>query len=118
MLVLIVGRAQAEAFVLYLAPPTPSKRKKGRITTNPLMTTPRFDQRRLGIATETTMLAGYRFGLHSVVRHSLSWFVDMGLSSLALARQVRRAADHSILSDHVHLSLTPTHPMVRRHRGL
>ncbi len=79
MLVLIVGRAQAEAFVLYLAPPTPSKRKKRRITTNPLITTPRFDQRRFGIATEATMLAGYRLGFHSVGGHDISWLVDMAL---------------------------------------
>ena len=57
MLILIVGRAHAEAFVLHLAPPTPSKRKKRPITTNPLITTQRFDQRRFGIATERTMIA-------------------------------------------------------------
>lgn len=39
MLVFIVGIAHAEAFVLHLAPPTPSKRQKRRITTNPLLTT-------------------------------------------------------------------------------
>jgi hypothetical protein len=86
ILVLIVGIAQAEAFVLHLAPPTPSKRKKGYITTNPLIATRRFDQRCLGIATEATILAGYRFGFHAVVGHDLSWVVGMGLSSLALAR--------------------------------
>ncbi len=118
MLVLIVGRAQAEAFVLYLAPPAPSKRKKRRITTNPLLTTPRFDERRLGIATEATMFAGDRFGFHAVGGHSPSWFVDRGQSSLALARQVRRSANRSILYDQVHLSPTPTSPMVHRHGGL
>ena len=46
MLVLLVGIAQAEALMLHLAPPTPSKRKKRCITTNPLLTTRRFDQRR------------------------------------------------------------------------
>src|SRR5437899_10269768 len=72
MLVLIVGITQAEALVLHLAPPAPSKRKKRRITTNPLITTRRFDQRRCGIATEATMLSGYRFGFHAVICHGLS----------------------------------------------
>ena len=69
MLVLIVGVTQAEALVLHLAPPAPSKRQKRCITTNPLITTRRFDQRRCGIATEATMLAGYRCGFHAVIRH-------------------------------------------------
>ena len=79
MLVLRMGIAQAEAFVLHLAPPAPSKRKRCCITTNPLITTRRFDQRRFGIATEATMLAGYRCGIHAVVRHGLSLCVGMGL---------------------------------------
>jgi hypothetical protein len=62
MLVLIVGIAQAEALVLHLAPPAPSKRKNRRITTNPLLTTRRFDQWRCGDATEATMLSGYPCG--------------------------------------------------------
>ncbi len=74
MLILIVGITQAEAFVLHLTPPTPAQRKKCRITTNPLSTTRRFDQRRFGIATEATMLAGNRFGFQSVVRHGLSLY--------------------------------------------
>ena len=79
MLVLIVGIAQAEALMLHLAPSPPSKRKKRRITTNPLITTRCFDQWRFGIATETTMLASDRFGFHSVVGHDRSLFMDMGL---------------------------------------
>ena len=79
MLVLIVGRAQAEAFVLHLAPPTPSKRQKRRITTNPLITTRGFDQRRLGIAAEATMLTGDWLGFHSVLSHGLSLSVGIGL---------------------------------------
>ena len=71
MLVLIVGIAQAEALVLHLAPPAPSKRQKRRITTNPLITTGRFDQWRCGIATEATMLAGNRLGFQAVVRHGV-----------------------------------------------
>ena len=116
MLILIVGITQAEAFVLHLAPPTPSKRKKRRITTNPLITTRRFDQRRCGIATEATMLAGNRLGFHAVVRHGLSLCVGMGLSCRARTRQVHRAAHRSILSHHVHLNLIP--PMLCRHGGL
>ena len=116
MLVLIVGIAQAEACVLHLAPPTPLKRKKRRITTNPLLTTRGFDQRRFGIATEATMLAGNWLGFHSVVGHDLSCFAAMRLSSLFLAPQVHRAADRSILSAHVHPSQTTS--MVGRHGGL
>jgi hypothetical protein len=58
MLVFIVGIAQAKALMLHLAPPAPSKREKRCITTKPLLTTRCFDQRRVGIATETTMLSG------------------------------------------------------------
>jgi hypothetical protein len=94
--------------MLHLAPSTPSKRKKRCITTNPLVTTRRFDQRRFGIAAEATMLASYRFGFHAVVRHGLSLFVALEVSWLALAHQMHRAADGSILSDHVHLNLTST----------
>jgi len=69
MLVLIVGITQAESLVLHLAPPAPSQRQKRRITTNPLITTRRFDQRSCSIATEATMLAGYRCGFHAVISH-------------------------------------------------
>jgi hypothetical protein len=75
MLVLIVGITQAEALVLHWAPPAPSKRKKRRITTNPLITTRRFDQRRCGIAPEATRLSGYRLGCQAVICHGLSRFV-------------------------------------------
>ena len=95
-LVLRVGIAQAEAFVLHLAPPAPSKRKKCCITTNPLITTRRFDQRRFGIATEATMLAGYRCSIHAVVCHDLSLCVGMGLRGRERAHQVHRTANHSI----------------------
>ena len=108
MLVLIVRIAQAEAFVLHLAAPTPSKRKKGRITTNPLLTTRRFDQRRRRIAAESTMLAGYRFGFHSVISHGLSLFVGIGLSSRELAHPMHGSANRSIPCDHVHLNPRPT----------
>jgi len=107
MLVLIVGIAQAEALVLHLAPPASSKRKKRCITTNPLITTRRFDQRCFGIATEAAMLAGYRFGFHAVVRHGLSLCGGRGLGGRERAHQVHRRANHSILSAHVHPNLPP-----------
>ena len=108
MLILIVGITHADAFVLHLAPPTPSKRKKRRLTTHPLITPPRFDSRRFGIVTETTRLAGNRLGFHSVGPPRFSWLVDRGRLSLVLACQVHGAANRSILSDHLHLHPKPT----------
>src|SRR4030095_1387332 len=43
VLILIVGIAHTKAFILPLASPPASKRHKGRITTDPLLTTRRFD---------------------------------------------------------------------------
>jgi len=57
---LIVAIAPADAVGFHLAPPTPSKRKKYRLTTHPLTTTPRFDPPRFGIATEAPLRAGNR----------------------------------------------------------
>src|SRR5467141_3770949 len=74
MLILIVGIAQAKALMLHLTSPAASKRHKGRIATYPLLTTRRFDQRRGGITTKPTMLAGNRFGFHPVVSHGLPVF--------------------------------------------
>ena len=110
MLILIVGIAQAAAFVLHLAPSTPSQRKKRRITTNPLLTTRRFDQRRCGIATETTMLASHRFGFHAVVCHDPSLVAGMGRhvsSSLARCTVLRTALASLILS----ISTRPSWPV-------
>ena len=70
MPILIVGIAQAKALMLDLAAPAASKRHKGRIAAYPLLTTRRFDQRRLGISTKPTMLAGNRLGFHAVVSHA------------------------------------------------
>src|SRR5713101_3278602 len=67
--ILIVGIAQAKAFVLDLATPATSKRHKRRIATNPLLTARRLHQRRLGIATEAAMLADNWLGFHAVVSH-------------------------------------------------
>ena len=69
----VVGRAQRKAFMLNLAASATSKRHKGRITTDPLLTTRRLHQRRRGIATETTMLAGNRLGFQPVVRHGIAF---------------------------------------------
>jgi hypothetical protein len=67
MPILIVGIAQAKALMFDLASPAASKRQKGRSAAYPLLTTRRFDQRRLGIATKPTMLAGNWLGFHAVV---------------------------------------------------
>ena len=69
MLILIMGVAQTQALVLDLTTSAASKRKKRRIATYPLLTTRCLHQRRRGIATETTMLAGHRLGFHAVVSH-------------------------------------------------
>src|SRR5262249_10805539 len=73
MFILIMGVAQTKALVLDLTTPAASKRQKGRIATDPLLTTWRPHQRRRGIATETTMLAGNRLGFHPVVRHGVAF---------------------------------------------
>ena len=69
MPILIVGITQAKALMLDLAAPAASKRHKGRIATDPLLTTRRFDQRRFGSAAKPTMLAGNQLGFHAVVSH-------------------------------------------------
>lgn len=69
MLILIMGIAHAEALMLHLTSSTATKRHKGGITTYPLLTTRRFHQWRLGIATETTMFARNGLGFHTVVGH-------------------------------------------------
>src|SRR5215470_15532814 len=64
------------------------------------------------------MLAGNRCGFQAVVCHGLSLSMGMWLFGLALARPVHLGADRSILSDHVPLNPTPTHPRAGRHGGL
>ena len=71
MLILIVGIAQAKAFVLDLTIAATLKRQISRIATDPLLTTRCFDQRRLGIAAKSTMLTGNRFGFRTVVCHGV-----------------------------------------------
>src|SRR5712691_11331069 len=71
MPILIVGITQTKALMLDLASPPASKRYKGGIATDPLLTTQRCDQRRCGITAKPTMLAGNRLGFHPVVRHVL-----------------------------------------------
>ena len=73
MFILIVGVAHTQAFVLDLTTSTASKRQKGRIATNPLLTTRRLHQCCRGIATEATMLAGNRLRFHAVRRHDVSF---------------------------------------------
>jgi hypothetical protein len=75
MLILIVGIAQAKAFMLHLTSPATAKRHKGRIATYPLITTRRFDQRGPGIATKPAMLTGNLFRFHPIVGH---WFPLLG----------------------------------------
>jgi len=74
MLILIVGIAQAKAFMLHLTAPAAPKRHKGRIATYPLLATRRFDQRSLGIATKPAMLTGNRLRFHAVVGHGFPLF--------------------------------------------
>jgi len=69
MVILLMGIAHAQAFVLDLTPPAASKRHKRRIATYPLLTTRGVHSRRRGIATDPAMLAGHRLGFHAVVGH-------------------------------------------------
>jgi len=62
--------------MLHLTSSATAKRHKGRITTDPLLATRRFDQRGLGIATKATMLTSNRLGCHAVVGHRLPLLGD------------------------------------------
>jgi len=75
MLILIVGIAQAKAFMLHLTSPPTAKRHPSRIATDPLLATRRFDQRSPGIATKAAMLPGNRLRFHTVVGHRLALHV-------------------------------------------
>ena len=101
VLSLIMGGAQTKAFVLDLTPPAASKRHQGRIATDPLLTTRGFHQRRRGITTETTRLAGNRLGFHTVVCHRMAcWGVGGPASSLVpAASEVPPTAHRSLLSE-------------------
>ena len=92
MSIFIVGITQTKALMLDLAAPAASKRQKGRIATDPLLTTRRFDQRRLGIATKPAMLASNRLGFHAIVSHKLPWCGRGGI------RFARRLAHRCIAS--------------------
>jgi len=72
MALIVVEMTGAIVFMLKLAIPTPPKGHEGRIATNPLLTTTRFDQWHLLTATEPAMLASNRFGFHTVVSQRLS----------------------------------------------
>jgi len=78
MLILIMGIAHAEALMLHLTSTATSKRHKGRITTDPLLTARRFHSRRLRIATEATMLTGNWLRFHAVISHGGSLFGGVG----------------------------------------
>ena len=93
MLILIVGIAQTQALMLDLTTPAASTRHKGRIATYPLLTTRRFHSRRRGIATEPTMLAGNRPGVHAVVRHEVAFSGGVGGFVILCARL--RGASHN-----------------------
>jgi hypothetical protein len=73
-LMALVGVAITGTLVcmLNLAVPPPAKGDKGGITTHPLLATARFDQWDPLTATEATMLASHRLGVHPVVSHGLS----------------------------------------------
>ena len=72
--------------MLHLTSPAASKRHKGRIATDPLLTTRRFDEWRLGIATEPAMLAGHRLGFHAVGRHRIAFSGGVGTVVMRRAR--------------------------------
>jgi len=75
-----MGIAQAEALVLDLTTSAASKRHKGGIATYPLLTTWGFHQGRLGITTESAMLAGNRRGFHAIVGHRMAFLGGVGSS--------------------------------------
>jgi hypothetical protein len=76
MLVLIVGIAQAKAFMLHLASAATAKRQIGRIATYPLLATRCFDECGPSIATKAAMLTDHRLGFHAVVGHWLPLLGD------------------------------------------
>jgi hypothetical protein len=82
MLILIVGIAQAKAFMLHLTSPAAAKRQIGRIATEPLITTRRFDQRGPDIATKLAMLTSHRLRFHAVVGHRVPLLGDASPSVL------------------------------------
>src|SRR5712692_3648397 len=90
MLILIVGVAQTQTFVLDLTPSAASKRHKGRIAPYPLLTTWRLHERRRGIATESTMLAGHWFGFHAVGSHGVA--CSGGVGGFVMLRACLRGA--------------------------
>ena len=90
MLILRVGVAQTQTFVLDLTPSAASQRKKGRIATYPLLTTWRLHSRRRGIATESTMRAGHGFGCQAVGSHGVA--CSGGVGGFVMPRTCLRGA--------------------------
>ena len=90
MLILVMRIAQAKAFMFHLTVSSASQRHKSGITTYPLLTTRRFDQRRLGITTKPAMLTSNRLGFHAIVSHELP------LCGSGESRSALRSADRCI----------------------
>ena len=113
--ILIVGVAHTKAFVLDLTIPTALKRNERCIATYPLLTTWGFHQRRLGIATESAMLAGNRLGFHTVVSHRMAFCGDVG-SFLIPGAHLRGASRRQSLSPRGSRH-NPRRPHDHRNRG-
>ena len=117
MLVLVVGIAQAKAFMLHLASPATAKRQIGRIATYPLLATRCFDQCGPSIATKAAMLTGNQLGFHAVVGHRLPSFGDGARSVLIGSSPCLRpdlsfsAVSHYALSTVVFISKTVRHAL-------
>ena len=89
MALIVVEMAGTIVFMLKLAIPTTAKGHEGGVTTNPLLTTARFDQRHLLTATEPTMLASNRFGFHAVVSQRLSSIRSHSVAQVDIPRSPR-----------------------------
>src|SRR5688572_4372202 len=105
MPILIVGITQAKALMLDLASPAASKRQKGRIATDPLLTTRCFEQWCLGIPAKPTMLAGNRLGFHSVVSHGFPLCSGRDSVRPWIGVSVHAVTDHFMLRAHLRSNL-------------
>src|SRR5260370_40908134 len=99
MLILVMRIAQAQAFMCHLTISSASQRHTSGITTYPLLTTRRFDQRRLGITTKPAMLTSNRLAFHAIGRHELP------LSGSGASRSALRSAERGIGSRIILFSL-------------
>jgi hypothetical protein len=86
VLILIMGGAQTQTFVLDLTTSAASKRHKGGIATYPLLTTWGVHPGHRGLTTEPAMLAGNRRGFHAIGGHRMAFLGGVGrVVCLALA---------------------------------